>query len=110
MRLGPKPAPSLAVTLPYPPGRAIAATIFVTSLLVRTRNGWFAARPSGTEDVYEIYAESFLSPGHLRSIQLEAQTLIGGSSVVPAPRAEEADGAALPALGDSLWGCAACYG
>ena len=45
---------------------------------VRTRNGWFAARPSGTEDVYKIYAESFLSPEHLRSIQLEAQTLVGG--------------------------------
>ena len=45
---------------------------------VRTRNGWFAARPSGTEDVYKIYAESFLSPEHLHSIQLEAQTLICG--------------------------------
>ena len=45
---------------------------------VRTPNGWFAARPSGTEDVYKIYAESFLSPDHLRSIQLEAQMLIGG--------------------------------
>ena len=44
---------------------------------VRTRNGWFAARPSGTEDVYKIYSESFLSPEHLHSIQLEAQTLIG---------------------------------
>ena len=44
---------------------------------VRTRNGWFAARPSGTEDVYKIYAESFLSPEHLHSIQLEARVLIG---------------------------------
>ncbi|WP_309604375.1 phosphoglucomutase (alpha-D-glucose-1,6-bisphosphate-dependent) [Phenylobacterium sp.] len=44
---------------------------------VRTRNGWFAARPSGTEDVYKIYAESFLGPDHLRDIQREAQALIG---------------------------------
>jgi phosphoglucomutase len=44
---------------------------------VRTRNGWFAARPSGTENVYKIYAESFLSPDHLQDIQREAQVLIG---------------------------------
>ncbi len=40
-------------------------------------NGWFAARPSGTEDVYKIYAESFLSEAHLRQIQKEAQNAIG---------------------------------
>jgi phosphoglucomutase len=39
-------------------------------------NGWFAARPSGTEDVYKIYAESFLSESHLRQIQSEAQAAI----------------------------------
>jgi phosphoglucomutase len=39
-------------------------------------NGWFAARPSGTEDVYKIYAESFRSEAHLRQIQLEAQSAI----------------------------------
>jgi phosphoglucomutase len=38
--------------------------------------GWFAARPSGTEDVYKIYAESFRSQAHLRQIQLEAQSAI----------------------------------
>ncbi len=43
---------------------------------VRTKNGWFAARPSGTEDVYKIYAESFLGAEHLHRIQLEAQALI----------------------------------
>jgi phosphoglucomutase len=43
---------------------------------VRAQNGWFAARPSGTEDVYKIYAESFLSAEHLQRIQLEAQALI----------------------------------
>jgi len=39
-------------------------------------NGWFAARPSGTEDVYKIYAESFRSEEHLRQIQRDAQGLI----------------------------------
>ena len=45
-------------------------------LKVITENGWFAARPSGTEDVYKIYAESFVGENHLRRIQEEAQTLI----------------------------------
>jgi phosphoglucomutase len=40
-------------------------------------NGWFAARPSGTEDVYKIYAESFRGQDHLRQIQEEAQTIVG---------------------------------
>jgi phosphoglucomutase len=39
-------------------------------------NGWFAARPSGTEDVYKIYAESFRSDAHLRQIQDEARSAI----------------------------------
>ncbi len=43
---------------------------------VSTDNGWFAARPSGTEDVYKIYAESFRSEDHLRQIQSEAQDAI----------------------------------
>ena len=43
---------------------------------VSTDNGWFAARPSGTEDVYKIYAESFRSEEHLRQIQGEAQAAI----------------------------------
>ena len=41
-----------------------------------TENGWFAARPSGTEEVYKIYAESFKGEAHLRQIQQEAQTAI----------------------------------
>ncbi len=41
-----------------------------------TANGWFAARPSGTEEVYKIYAESFLSEGHLRSIMDEAVIIV----------------------------------
>ena len=45
---------------------------------VVTENGWFAARPSGTEDVYKLYAESFRGPGHLARIQAEAQQLLAG--------------------------------
>jgi phosphoglucomutase len=48
----------------------------IGGLKVTTRNGWFAARPSGTEHVYKIYAESFLGEAHLRRIQQEAQELI----------------------------------
>ena len=48
----------------------------VGGLKVVTRRGWFAARPSGTEDVYKIYAESFDGPDHLRRIQEEAQSLV----------------------------------
>ncbi|MFC0283963.1 phosphoglucomutase (alpha-D-glucose-1,6-bisphosphate-dependent) [Camelimonas abortus] len=43
---------------------------------VTARNGWFAARPSGTEDVYKIYAESFIGEDHLRRIQQEAQEIV----------------------------------
>ncbi|HCU96316.1 MAG TPA: phosphoglucomutase, alpha-D-glucose phosphate-specific [Actinobacteria bacterium] len=45
-------------------------------LKVITASGWFAARPSGTEDVYKLYAESFRGPGHLARIQDEAQQLL----------------------------------
>jgi phosphoglucomutase len=45
-------------------------------LKVVTRRGWFAARPSGTEDVYKMYAESFAGEEHLRRIQQEARDLI----------------------------------
>ena len=45
-------------------------------LKVVTSRGWFAARPSGTEDVYKIYAESFAGEEHLRRLQTEAQELI----------------------------------
>jgi len=49
----------------------------IGGIKVVTENGWFAARPSGTEDVYKIYAESFRSEKHLHAIQEEAQALIG---------------------------------
>jgi phosphoglucomutase len=48
----------------------------IGGLKVITKNGWFAARPSGTEAVYKIYAESFVSMDHLRRIQEEAQAAI----------------------------------
>ncbi len=48
----------------------------IGGLKVVTRSGWFAARPSGTENVYKIYAESFLGEEHLKRIQQEAQELI----------------------------------
>jgi phosphoglucomutase len=48
----------------------------IGGIKVETKNGWFAARPSGTEDAYKIYAESFLSPDHLARIQREAQALV----------------------------------
>ena len=56
----------------------------IGGLKVTTRNGWFAARPSGTENIYKIYAESFVSEAHLRQIQSEAQAVVtaalGGNS------------------------------
>jgi len=48
----------------------------IGGLKVATANGWFAARPSGTEDVYKIYAESFVSAEHLQRIQAEAQQIV----------------------------------
>ena len=48
----------------------------VGGLKVTTDNGWFAARPSGTEDVYKIYAESFLGAEHLARIQSEAREVV----------------------------------
>jgi len=48
-------------------------------LKVTTENGWFAARPSGTEDVYKVYAESFLGAEHLARIQEEAQEVVTGA-------------------------------
>src|SRR5690606_12502179 len=58
--------------LPAAPGNGAA----IGGLKVVTANGWFAARPSGTEDVYKIYAESFLGREHLQRIQEEARALV----------------------------------
>ena len=48
----------------------------IGGLKVVTENGWFAARPSGTEDIYKIYGESFKGESHLRDILNEAQTIV----------------------------------
>lgn len=49
----------------------------IGGLKVVAENGWFAARPSGTEDIYKIYAESFKGKDHLKQIQQEAQAIVG---------------------------------
>jgi phosphoglucomutase len=46
---------------------------------VVTDGGWFAARPSGTEDVYKVYAESFRGPEHLARIQEEAREVVSAA-------------------------------
>lgn len=50
----------------------------IGGLKVTTENAWFAARPSGTEDVYKIYAESFKGDEHLKQVQAEAKALVDG--------------------------------
>jgi len=64
-------APVTAV-LTKAPGNGAA----IGGLKVATKDGWFAARPSGTEDVYKVYAESFLGRDHLRRLQEEARALV----------------------------------
>jgi phosphoglucomutase len=51
----------------------------IGGLKVATESGWFAARPSGTEDVYKIYAESFKGPDHLARIQEEARAVVSAA-------------------------------
>src|SRR5699024_8791639 len=48
----------------------------IGGLKVATDNAWFAARPSGTEDIYKIYAESFSGAAHLAEVQREAKRLV----------------------------------
>ncbi|MGE3978748.1 MAG: phosphoglucomutase (alpha-D-glucose-1,6-bisphosphate-dependent) [Nitrospira sp.] len=55
----------------------------IGGLKVVTDNGWFAARPSGTEDVYKLYAESFKGKEHLKQIQEEAQALVAAALTSP---------------------------
>ena len=56
----------------------------IGGLKVVTENGWFAARPSGTEQTYKVYAESFLGPEHLERILEEAQQLVSAALAAPA--------------------------
>jgi phosphoglucomutase len=51
----------------------------IGGLKVSTAHGWFAARPSGTEEIYKIYAESFKDAEHLKQIQAEAQTIVSAA-------------------------------
>jgi len=61
--------------LTHAPGNGAA----IGGLKVVAQNGWFAARPSGTEDIYKIYAESFKGKDHLRAIQREAQEIVSAA-------------------------------
>lgn len=62
----------IVATLTHAPGNGAP----IGGLKVVTENGWFAARPSGTEDIYKIYAESFKGDDHLHLIQKEARALV----------------------------------
>ena len=61
--------------LTHAPGNNAA----IGGLKVVTKNGWFAARPSGTEDIYKIYAESFIDEAHLQAIIVEAQDIVSAA-------------------------------
>ena len=63
---------AITATLTHAPGNGAA----IGGLKVVTENGWFAARPSGTENIYKIYAESFKGADHLAAIQDEAQAIV----------------------------------
>jgi phosphoglucomutase len=58
----------------------------IGGLKVATADSWFAARPSGTEEIYKIYAESFRGDEHLRRILEEAQTIVSAALGSSAPR------------------------
>jgi len=62
----------ITAVLDHAPGNGAA----IGGIKVATASGWFAARPSGTEDIYKIYAESFRDDAHLQSILREAQTIV----------------------------------
>ena len=61
--------------------RAPGNNASIGGVKVATSRGWFAARPSGTEEIYKIYAESFLSEDHLREIEKDAVTIVDGAFV-----------------------------
>jgi len=65
----------------------------IGGLKVVAESGWFAARPSGTEDIYKIYAESFLGADHLRRILAEAQTIVSDALAASPQRPGMASGA-----------------
>jgi len=57
-------------------GMTLSPLAWVPVVKVGSEDGWFAARPSDTEDVYKIYAESFRGDAHLRRVLEEAQTIV----------------------------------
>lgn len=65
----------VTAVLTHAPGNGAA----IGGLKVQTEQGWFAARPSGTEDVYKIYAESFRGDDHLARLQAEAREIVAGA-------------------------------
>ena len=65
----------IAATLTRAPGNNAS----IGGLKVKTENGWFAARPSGTEDIYKLYAESFNGKEHLARIIEEAQSIVSAT-------------------------------
>jgi phosphoglucomutase len=66
---------AIGAKLTRAPGNGAA----IGGLKVVAANGWFAARPSGTEDIYKIYAESFKDQAHLDAIVREAQAIVGNA-------------------------------
>ena len=62
----------ITAKLSHAPGNDAA----IGGVKVTTEHAWFAARPSGTEDVYKIYAESFRGPEHLKAVQAEAKAIV----------------------------------
>ena len=59
--------------------RAPGNNAAIGGLKITTRSGWFAARPSGTENIYKLYAESFRDQAHLDAIVSEAQEIVSNA-------------------------------
>src|ERR1700751_3811027 len=81
-RLSPEQVPTselagekILTTLTTAPGNGAP----IGGLKVVTESGWFAARPSGTEDIYKLYAESFRGPDHLAAVQEEARAIVASA-------------------------------
>jgi phosphoglucomutase len=66
---------AITAKLSHAPGNGAA----IGGLKVQTEHAWFAARPSGTEDVYKLYAESLLGPEHLAEVQTEARAVVSAA-------------------------------
>ena len=65
----------ITAKLSHAPGNGAA----IGGLKVQTEHAWFAARPSGTEDVYKLYAESLRGPEHLAEVQAEARAVVSAA-------------------------------